>query len=307
MLDGRDCAAYNRPAMSDVDSLGLTLASHDPSEPELPPVAVLAAPEEPKAPEPEPAPEEKAESPAPVAEAAPEPIPEPQPERAPEPPVRRTRTAAPRREDRPGLVAATAIAIEDIEPDDTFQLREVGDVAGLATSMARMGQLFPIDVRRRGGSFQVIAGFRRLAAVRFLQRATILARVHEGMAESQAWAYALAQALESKGLSTEEITAIRERLERQGQLTTMARGLIDAALTVPGSDLEPEEPPRADAAEEVDLDELAADVHERLAGISGDLSLITDLWLQLDAPAREALLDQLRYYGELFGYLSRLR
>jgi len=208
---------------------------------------------------------------------------------------------------RPALIPPIPIPVDAIEPDDAFQLRDSGDIAGLATSLARVGQLFPIDVRPRGGSFQVVSGFRRLAAVKFLQRATVLARVHEDLSDSDAWAFALAQALESRGLTVEEIEAVRDRLEELGQLTAMNRGLIEAALTVPGSDLEPEEMKAPGAAEEVDLDELAADLELRLTGISADLSLITDLWSQLENGPRQALLDQLRYYAELHAYLSRLR
>ncbi|MBS2030950.1 MAG: ParB-like nuclease domain-containing protein [Deltaproteobacteria bacterium] len=222
------------------------------------------------------------------------------------PPSKRVKMAAVRGPERPALIPPTSIAIDAIEPDDLFQLREVGDVAGLATSLARVGQLFPIDVRPRGGSFQVIAGFRRLAALKFLQRGSVLARVHVGLSDSDAWIFALAQALENRSLTPEEIDVARQKLEQNGQLTPMTRGLIDAAITVPGSDLEPEDP-NASAAEEVDLDELAEDLEQRLVGISADLSLVTELWAQLDGPQRGALLEQLRYYGELHAYLSRLR
>jgi len=209
--------------------------------------------------------------------------------------------------ERPALIRPLALSLEVIEPDDTFQLRDVGEVAALATSLARVGQLFAIDVRPRGGSYQVVSGFRRLAALRFLQRGTVLARVHENLSDADAWVFALAQALEARSLSADEITAARERLAARGALTPMLRGLIDAALTVPGSDLEPEGPAPADASQEVDLLELAVDLNERLVGISADLSLVADLWDELDAEPRQALLDQLRYYGDLHAYLARLR
>ena len=214
--------------------------------------------------------------------------------------------AAVRGPERPALIPPTSIAIDAIEPDDVFQLRDVGDVAGLATSLARVGQLFPIDVRPRGGSFQVIAGFRRLAALKFLQRGSVLARVHVGLSDTDAWVFALAQALENRSLTPDDIELAKMKLEDANQLTPMTRGLIDAAVTVPGSDLEPEDP-NTNAAEEVDLDELGADLEKRLVGISADLSLVTELWAQMDGPQRGALLEQLRYYGELHAYLSRLR
>lgn len=253
------------------------------------------------------------EAPSPEAVHPPEPLavvvaepppaePENKPVARPRPRVVPLRTAG-----RPALLSSTTLALELIEPDVQFRLREEGDVAGLATSLARMGQLLPIDVRPRGGGYQVVTGFRRLAALRFLQRGTVLARVHEGLTDAEAWVYALAEALETRALQPAEIQAVRARLEAEGTLSTMARGLIDAAITAPGSDLEPEDRQAAEASDEVDLDELAHDLHARLNGISQDLALVTELWTALDPEPRAALLDQLRYYGELHAYLSRLR
>jgi ParB family chromosome partitioning protein len=240
--------------------------------------------------------------------STPTPVEHPTPLEPPRPVARPRPTLVPlRTAGRPALLSSTSLSIELIEPDAHFRLRPEGDVAGLATSLARMGQLLAIDVRPRGGGYQVVTGFRRLAALRFLQRGTVLARIHEGLTDSEAWVYALAEALETRALLPEEIQAVRARLDSEGALTTMARGLIDAAITAPGSDLEPEDRNAAEAADEVDLDELAQDLHARLNGISQDLALCTELWTALDPEPRAALLDQLRYYGELHAYLSRLR
>jgi ParB-like chromosome segregation protein Spo0J len=198
-------------------------------------------------------------------------------------------------------VTPVVVPLAMVEEDETFKLREEGDVAGLATSIARVGQFVPIDVRPRGDKVQVITGFRRLEALRMLQRDQVLARMHEGMSDAEALVFALAQGLEQHALDREEVEALRDRLEAEGRLGAQAKGLIEAALVVPGSDLEPE----SGVSEEVDLDELAADLEQRFSGISADFAAITDLWDELEEGPKAALLDQLRYYAELHDYLSR--
>src|SRR6185369_1986543 len=109
------------------------------------------------------------------------------------------------------------LSLCDADPD--YRLRDEGDIAGLATSLARVGQLYPIEVRPKGGRVQVVAGFRRLKALAMLQRDKVLARVHEGMTDSEALVFALAQALEQRALDEEEIQALRDRLEGEGRLS----------------------------------------------------------------------------------------
>ena len=56
--------------------------------------------------------------------------------------------------------------------------------------------------------------------------------------------------------------------------------------------------------EEVDADELAADVTVRLAQCNQDLSLLADVFDQLDDEKREALLTQLKYSIDLVAFLE---
>ena len=107
-------------------------------------------------------PEGVALSPATDASALP-----PVPPSAPEPPRRHH-------------VAPALVSLDRVEIDERFRVRseEEGDVAGLATDIARLGQLFPVDLRLKAPDrFVVITGFRRVAALKFLQREKILARL----------------------------------------------------------------------------------------------------------------------------------
>ena len=74
--------------------------------------------------------------------------------------------------------------------------------------------------------------------------------------------------------------------------------MLEKALAV-GDDLSPES-----VEEEVDADELAADVTVRLGQANQDLSLLADVFNELDEGRREELLKQLRYSAELVAFLE---
>ena len=131
--------------------------------------------------------------------------------------------------------AVEFVALEDIAPDDTFRLRPGGDVSDLATSLGRLGQLAPVELRPWPGAatdgprFQVVAGFRRLAAVRMLARERVLARLHGALSDEDAWGLALAGALLREPLSSEELGALRERLAASG-IAPWAEELVEDSL-----------------------------------------------------------------------------
>ncbi|HME92260.1 MAG TPA: ParB N-terminal domain-containing protein, partial [Myxococcaceae bacterium] len=191
------------------------------------------------------------------------------------------------------------IPIERIDEDSTFQLRPCGDLSPLATDLARLGQLFPIDVRVKGPDrFQVISGFRRLAALKFLQRDRVLAHVHPELSDADALLMALASVIHAAPISRDDLTLLRDRLEHEGRLSSAARDMLDKALT--------EDPTLAPETveEEVDADELADDVTARLGVINQDLALLVDVFASLDDARREELLRQLRYSADLVTYLE---
>ncbi|HET9599067.1 MAG TPA: ParB/RepB/Spo0J family partition protein [Anaeromyxobacteraceae bacterium] len=131
--------------------------------------------------------------------------------------------------------AVEFVALEDLAPDETFRLRPDGDVSLLATSLGRVGQLAPVDLRPWPGAgsdgprWQVVAGFRRLAATRLLARDRVLARLHRELTDEDAWALALGEALLHEPLAGPELTALRERLLASG-VAPWAEELVDEAL-----------------------------------------------------------------------------
>ncbi len=193
------------------------------------------------------------------------------------------------------------IPLDRVDEAPLFQVRPLGDMSLLATDLARLGQLFPIDVRAKGPDrYQVICGYRRVAALKFLQRDQVLARVHPNLSDDDAVLMALASAIHGAPASREELARFKSALEREGRLSSPAAHMLDKALA-PDSGLAPES-----VEEEVEADELAADAAVRLAEINQDLALLAEVFASLDPDRKEELLRQLRYSAELVAYLEGL-
>jgi ParB family chromosome partitioning protein len=194
---------------------------------------------------------------------------------------------------------AELIPIDRVDEDPLFQVRPLGDMSLLATDLARLGQLFPIDVRVKApGRYQVVCGYRRVAALKFLQRDQVLARVHANLSDSDALLMALASAIHGAPASREELASFRSALEKDGRLSAAAVHMLDKALAL-DSGLAPES-----VEEEVEADELAGDLAVRLGEINQDLALLAEVFASLDPNRREELLRQLRYSAELVAYLE---
>jgi hypothetical protein len=251
----------------------------------------------------------------------------------------------------PGEIRSTApahatgavefVALDDIADDGRFRLRPDGDVSALASSMGRLGQLLPIELRPWPGAasdgprWQVVSGFRRLAALKLLHRDRVLARVHGALAEDEAWALALVQAVLDEPLTAAELEALRARVEAEGA-AHWASDLLDEALT--RAPLDPElrerffeflkgplpaaierideheapaqaqqEPREARAEEpevvEVDADDLLRGLATRLYEVNQDLATAFASWKDLPLEGRQLVLAQARYVAELFPFL----
>jgi hypothetical protein len=237
------------------------------------------------------------------------------------------------------------VPLEALSADVTFRLRGEGEVAALAGSIARLGQLSPIELRPlpgagEGGGYQVVAGFRRLAAVRLLARGRVLARVHARLDDDDAWSLALSDALLGEPYSLADLDALQGRLAAAGLAPWAAELLEEARLRVPvdaalrerfeaflvggpaaqdaASAAAAEEPPAGeppagdapaadDAPEEVTPAELAEAVASGLWAVGQDLDVAVDGWGDLPEHGRRQILDQLRYLAELHAYLAGAR
>jgi hypothetical protein len=188
------------------------------------------------------------------------------------------------------------LPLSQIDDDLVFRLRPEGDVTGLAQSIAREGQLVPIEVRLRGpGRWQIIAGFRRVAALRLLQREQVLARLHDQLGDDEALALAIADGVTERPLGHEELEALRARLSEEGRYGPAVQEAIVRAL---GEAPPPPEP------EEVDLDVFSREVRAQLANLAVDVGSLYENWSDVDANVREDVRTQLRYFRDLLPFLE---
>ena len=125
-----------------------------------------------------------------------------------------------------------------------------------------------------------------------------MARLHTDLSDGDATLMSLASAIHSRSIGTEAFVAVREALEADGRLSPAARDMLDKALATEDG-LAPES-----VEEEVDADELAADVTVRLGQANQDLSLLADVFGDLDTERRDELLKQLRYSIDLVAFLE---
>ncbi|NOJ77050.1 ParB N-terminal domain-containing protein [Myxococcus xanthus] len=200
-----------------------------------------------------------------------------------------------------GRVTTVLLPLEKLQDESAFKLRPEDDVSGLATDIARLGQLFPVDVRPAGEDrYQLVCGFRRVAALRFLKRDAVQARIHLRLSDEDALVMSLAEAIHATPVGPEVLEAKRDELEAQGRLSAAVRDMLEKALATEDT-LAPE-----GVEEEIDADELAQEVAQRLGAINQDLSLLADVFAALDESRKAELLMQLRYSSELVTYLEGL-
>jgi hypothetical protein len=233
------------------------------------------------------------------------------------------RTTAPRQ-----LTGAVEyVPLDSIADDVTFRLREEGDVSALAASLGRVGQLVPVELRPLPGAgtdgprYQLVAGFRRVEALRCLLREQVLARVHPKLDDDDAWGIALCEALLREPLDGAALEALRERL---GELRAApwAAELIDEALVrapVAPEEREPflawlrGEPAPAREGEggsegeetvEITPEELAEQLATDMYEVNADLALASEAWDHLPEEGKRAIVEQARYVAALLPHLK---
>jgi hypothetical protein len=188
------------------------------------------------------------------------------------------------------------LPLSQIDDDRSFRLRPEGDVGGLAQSLARVGQLLPIEVRLRGpGRWQLVAGFRRVAALQLLKRDSVLARLHDSLSDEEALAIALADTVSPQSLGRDELLALRERLQAEGHYDSAAQEVIERAL---GEAPLPPEP------EEQDLDVFSRETAGELAALSADVATLYESWGDVEPEVREQICLQIRYFHDLLPFLE---
>lgn len=197
------------------------------------------------------------------------------------------------------------LELDALDDSTRFQLCPEGEVDALATSIVRDGQLFAIDVRpSASGRFEIVCGFRRVAALRLLMRRRVLARVHPDLDDADALSLALAALVEARRVDTRMLEVLRDRLDAEQRLTPMIAEILTRAITPEALELSPETidgaPPSLDPCA------LVQRVLDRIAALNPDLSELAGCWDALPKEVRDAVLDQLAYPSQMARYLKKL-
>ncbi len=204
----------------------------------------------------------------------------------------------------PEAPAPRWVELAAIVDAEAFALRDAEAVSPLAESIARQGQQTPVDLRPVPGGFQLLAGHRRLAAVRLLHRSRILARVHEALDDEAAWHLALADDLDRRPFSAAERDGARTALIERGALTPRLEALLDRADAQAHPELAADAAPAGDE-EEIELEALAARVRDRLADDCNDVAALYEDWRDLDEGRRADLLECVAYLRDMYPLMAQ--
>jgi ParB-like chromosome segregation protein Spo0J len=218
------------------------------------------------------------------------------------------------------------VQLDAIADDATFRLREEGDVSALAASLGRLGQLVPVELRPVPGAssdgprFQLVAGFRRVEALRCLLRDRVLARVHPELGDEDAWAIALCEALLHEPLDGAALDALRARLA-EVRSAAWADELIDEArvrapvaaaqreaffswLSGEAPPVAPDAAPGEEGTVEVTPEQLSEELASAMYEVNADLALAFESWEHLPPEGRRAIVEQARYVAALLPHLK---
>ena len=108
------------------------------------------------------------------------------------------------------------LPLSAILDDNTFQYRITTAVAALATDIKARGQTTPIFARLLDTRYQLISGFRRVAALRELGQEKVLARVFQELNDTQAVGLAISENLQREDFSDLEKAMVSQRLKDLG-------------------------------------------------------------------------------------------
>jgi hypothetical protein len=217
------------------------------------------------------------------------------------------------------------VPLDAIAEDVTFRLREEGDVSALAASLGRLGQLVPVELRPLPGAapggprYQLVAGFRRVEALRCLLRERVLARVHDELGDEDAWSIALCEALLREPLDRAALDTLSAQLAERPMLAWAHELIEEAQVRAPVAPEQREhfyawlrgEPlPIGSgsggvdgATVEVTPEELAAHLASQMYEVNADLALASEAWEHLPPDGRRAIVEQARYVAALLPHL----
>jgi ParB-like chromosome segregation protein Spo0J len=207
------------------------------------------------------------------------------------------------------------VSLDEIADDATFRLRAEGDVGELAASIGRLGQLAPLELRPLPGAagarrYQVLSGFRRLAALRLLQRERALARVHEGLSDADAWALALGGPLFAEAWSPADLDGLAGRVREHLPWALPALQALQGRAAgkgggAPAASSAPVVPPPAGSPPAADPAAFAHQLAVKAYELNQEMAAAYEAWGSLPRDGRALVLEQVRYLARLLTLLER--
>lgn len=119
-----------------------------------------------------------------------------------------------------GAKGFLSVPLAEVREHDYFRLREppYPGVDVLADEIRERGQTTPLFVRLAGpNTYDLIAGYRRLAALRRIESPTVLVRVFEGLDDDAALDLAVSENRDREDVSDWERAELAQRLQEKGR------------------------------------------------------------------------------------------
>jgi hypothetical protein len=208
------------------------------------------------------------------------------------------------------------VPLEEIAPDQTFRLRETGDVSELAVAIGRLGQLSPVELRPlprpdgEGKRFQVVSGFRRVEALRLLQRDRVLARVHNRLPDEDAWALALSGPAFGQPWSPADLDSVAAKVRvhvpwAEPALAAARRRAGEKSASPARSSGSASPPPVARPRPAADPAAFTHELAVRAYELNGEVAAAYESWGSLPPEGRKRVLEQLRYLVRILPLLEK--
>jgi hypothetical protein len=166
-----------------------------------------------------------------------------------------------------------------------------------------------------------VAGFRRVEALRMLQRERVLARVHPELPDEDAWILALAEPLFATPWADAELEALRARVRAvmpwaeadlkaaraagKGGRGAEEKGAVRKGAAAPAAEKAPTTVAELPEAEAVPIEEMGRRLAIRVWEVNQEMADAIEAWRELPVTGRRQIVEQLRYLAEIFPVIAR--
>ncbi len=184
----------------------------------------------------------------------------------------------------------TRVALDQIDVVTDRNPRPLRSVKRLAKNIKRFGQLTPIVVRPNGDRFELVTGYRRIAALKEAQFTHALCRVITGLDDETAAALYTVENCFVDGVSSNAVKHLAERVKGRADFETI--------LEMIQSDDD-------EVVEDVYLEDMAEEAQYHLAEGAAWVSTLRPYWSDLGVDERAPLEELVLYFAKLSSRIKR--